>query len=65
MILIRLVKFIRCQIGAVAVDWVVLTAAIIGLGVGVILTVSSGTGNVGTVLGGSLSASSVAPVVFQ
>ncbi|MGP9791374.1 hypothetical protein [Roseinatronobacter sp. NSM] len=36
-------KFIFCESGAVTVDWVVLTAALVGLGVSVIAYVSTGT----------------------
>jgi Flp pilus assembly pilin Flp len=39
--------------GAVTVDWVVLTSAIVGLGVAVLATVSSGTEQ----LGGKISTS--------
>ncbi|MBU2889034.1 Flp family type IVb pilin [Celeribacter halophilus] len=35
-------SFIRDEDGAVTVDWVVLTAAIVGLGVAVLTTVSGG-----------------------
>ena len=34
--------FIRDEDGAVTVDWVVLTAAIVGLGIAVLTSVSSG-----------------------
>lgn len=36
-------KFQRNEEGAVTVDWVVLTAAIVGLGLAVLSTVSGGT----------------------
>ncbi|MGY6706315.1 hypothetical protein [Roseinatronobacter sp.] len=36
-------NFIASESGAVTVDWVVLTAAIVGLGVSVIAYVSTGT----------------------
>lgn len=35
-------KFHQCEDGAVTVDWVVLTAAIVGMGVVVITTVANG-----------------------
>ena len=36
-------NFARDEDGAVTVDWVVLTAAIVGLGIAVLASVSSGT----------------------
>lgn len=44
----QLKRFHTCEDGAVTVDWVVLTAAIVGLGMGVILTLSNGTTNLAT-----------------
>ncbi len=42
--LIKLAKtFARDEDGAVTVDWVVLTAAIVGLGIAVLASVSDGT----------------------
>lgn len=41
-----IVKFCSLEDGAITVDWVVLTAAIVGLGTGVILTVGTGTDSV-------------------
>lgn len=38
----RLKSFILCDSGAVTVDWVVLTAALVGLGLAVTNTVSAG-----------------------
>ncbi|MFT5000772.1 MAG: Flp pilus assembly pilin Flp [Planctomycetota bacterium] len=44
--LINLVKlFKNDESGAVTVDWVVLTAAIVGLGIAVLATVSNGVGD--------------------
>ena len=40
-------KFIDSEDGAVTVDWVVLTAAVVGLAVVIILTIHGSTGNVG------------------
>lgn len=37
-----LIRFIRSDSGAVTVDWVVLTAALVGLGIAVLGVVSSG-----------------------
>ena len=42
--LVNLIKtFSRDEDGAVTVDWVVLTAAIVGLGIAVLTSVSGGT----------------------
>ncbi|WP_421704689.1 Flp family type IVb pilin [Aliiroseovarius sp.] len=38
-------KFFKDESGAVTVDWVVLTAAIVGLGIAVLTSVSTGTTN--------------------
>ncbi len=38
-----LINFIKDEDGAVTVDWVVLTAAIVGLGIAVLTSVSGGT----------------------
>lgn len=48
---ITLKNFIRDECGAVTVDWVVLTAAIVGLGVAVITTISRGALDTSTGLG--------------
>jgi Flp pilus assembly pilin Flp len=41
--------------GAVTVDWVVLTAAIVGLGIAVLTTVSGGAEGLATSIGGELT----------
>ena len=46
-----LMNFIKNEDGAVTVDWVVLTAAIVGLGIAVLTSVSGGT----TTLAGKIS----------
>ena len=46
--------------GAVTVDWVVLTAAIVGLGIAVMTTVGSSTVDVGDKIGTKLDGISVA-----
>ncbi len=43
----RLKEFFRNEDGAVTVDWVVLTAAIVGLGVAVVASVRSATTTLG------------------
>ena len=40
-------KFVECEDGAVTVDWVVLTAAIVGLSVITISSITSGTNDLG------------------
>ncbi len=51
--------FLKNEDGAVTVDWVVLTAAIVGLGIGVIASVQTATtstsGNVGQAVGDTVS----------
>lgn len=41
--------------GAVTVDWVVLTAAIVGLGIAVLVSVSAGVNDLGTKISSELS----------
>lgn len=41
-------SFARSEDGAVTVDWVVLTAAVVGLGFAAIISISGSTGSVGT-----------------
>ncbi|MGB3179295.1 MAG: hypothetical protein WBA90_15590 [Albidovulum sp.] len=45
--------------GAVTVDWVVLTAAVIGLGVAALAAVNKGTGNLTTKINNYLSSQTV------
>ena len=45
--------------GAVTVDWVVLTAAIVGLGIAVVATVGGGIGNMGQTIADALGGASV------
>lgn len=51
----RLFTFYRDESGAVTVDWVVLTAAIVGLGFVVLLPIAYTTGNSATTVGGSIA----------
>ena len=55
----KLVTFIktfsRDEDGAVTVDWVVLTAAIVGLGIAVLTSVSGGTTSLADKISGELS----------
>ena len=48
-------NFAADESGAVTVDWVVLTAAIVGLGIAVIASVSDGVGDLAEAISGSLS----------
>ena len=52
--------FAANESGAVTVDWVVLTAAIVGLGLAVISSVRTGVGNLATDISTSLSGATVA-----
>jgi len=49
-------NFLNDEDGAVTVDWVVLTAAIVGLGIAGITAVSSGVTNLGNNINADLSA---------
>jgi Flp pilus assembly pilin Flp len=53
-------NFAADESGAVTVDWVVLTAAIVGLGLAVVTSVRSGVTSLGSSISGSLSSASVA-----
>ena len=53
-------QFIHSEDGAITVDWVVLTAALIGLGLVVITLISTGTTDVSSGVGASLSAATLA-----
>jgi len=48
-------EFCTDESGAVTVDWVVLTAAIVGLGIAVVATVGTGIGNMGDTIEEALS----------
>ena len=52
--------FAANESGAVSVDWVVLTAAIVGLGLAVISSVRTGVGDLATDISTSLSGATVA-----
>ena len=56
--------FAANESGAVTVDWVVLTAAIVGLGIAVVASVTTGVRGVSTEIRESLTAAEVAPVVI-
>lgn len=52
-------RHLREEDGAVTVDWVVLTAALIGLGVAMISTIGEGAMSTGSSVGNRLSSLSV------
>lgn len=52
-------EFLRDDAGAVTVDWVVLTAAIVGLGVAVITTIGGGTDSLATEVSSTFSSATV------
>ena len=52
-------KFARDEDGAVTVDWVVLTSAVVGLGIAVLSTVSKGTTALGDTISGDLASRTV------
>ena len=54
-----IVRFIQDDAGAITVDWVVLTAAMVGLGIGVITTVTAGATDQATGLGANLGSITV------
>ena len=57
--MIKFIKnFRKDEDGAVTVDWVVLTAAIVGLGIAAVTTVSNGIDTAATELATDLSAAS-------
>lgn len=58
--LFKLVKnFKRDEDGAVTVDWVVLTAAIVGLGIAVLTSVSGGTTSLANKISSNLSSMTI------
>ena len=48
-------RFKKDEDGAVTVDWVVLTAAIVGLGIAVLTSVSGGTTSLADTISGELA----------
>lgn len=59
-IISKIKNFAADESGAVTVDWVVLTAAIVGLGLAVITSVRTGVNNLGTDISNSLTSATVA-----
>lgn len=58
-------NFAADESGAVTVDWVVLTAAIVGLGIAVVASVRTGTTSVASEIQSSLEAGTLADVNFD
>jgi len=56
-------NFARDEDGAVTVDWVVLTAAIVGLGIAVISTVAGGVGDLGDDIAAALDGTDETSIV--
>ena len=56
----RVLKFLRSESGAVTVDWVVMTAAVAGLGLASTTAVRTGTNSLGSDINTSLTDASVA-----
>lgn len=52
-------RFAADEDGAVTVDWVVLTAAVVGLGIAVLSSVTSGTKTVTQTVSGQLAGTTV------
>ncbi|MBQ0749832.1 MAG: hypothetical protein KBT70_06485 [Roseovarius sp.] len=52
-------NFSKDEDGAVTVDWVVLTAAVVGLGIAGVSTVSTGIGSLATSIGTEVGGSTV------
>ena len=59
-----LTRFAMADSGAITVDWVVLTAAVVGLGVATVAGVRSGTQALGTDIEASLTSASVVGLVL-
>jgi Flp pilus assembly pilin Flp len=56
--------FLNDESGAVTVDWVVLTAAIVGLGIAVLTSVGGGTTSLASKVSGSLSGTTMPTTVM-
>jgi len=55
----RILNFTRSEEGAVTVDWVVLTAAVVSLAVSTVWALQTGSDAVGTSLGNKLATTAV------
>jgi len=61
----KLAKFTACEEGAVTVDWVVLTAGVVGFGALAISTIMGGVQHVDSETGNALSGVEVQEIVFD
>ena len=52
-------NFAKDESGAVTVDWVVLTAAIVGLGIAVMASVGQSTADLGDLISGELNSTRI------
>lgn len=56
--------FMKCDAGAITVDWVVITAMVVGLGLAVAIVISSGLGSTSVVIGDTInSAPTAVPLI--
>lgn len=53
-------RFLEDECGAITVDWVVLTAAVVGLGIAAVASISAGVDPVAERVGDTLTGASVA-----
>ena len=58
-------KFRKDEDGAVTVDWVVLTAAIVGLGIAILATVTDGVSDLASEIDTELSAGDINSLTFE
>ena len=56
----KLFNFLKNEDGAVTVDWVVLTAAIVGLGIAVMASVGDGTTKLSDTISSNLATQTIA-----
>ncbi|WP_108861723.1 hypothetical protein [Ruegeria sp. Alg231-54] len=61
----RIAKFSEHEDGAITVDWVILTAGLVGLGTIVVLSISDGVQHVDSQTGDALSKIEVQEIVFD
>ena len=61
--LLRVRNFLKDQAGAVSIDWVVLTGALVGLGFGLISVFASSTGDVGDQVSSRMSGMGVGAAI--
>lgn len=61
----KIKTFAADESGAVTVDWVVLTAAIVGLGIAVVASVRTGTLDIAENIETSLTGADIDPVCFS